>query len=101
MRRVSKLITLLIAFAALTLSTPAVKADEIVIGGAGDGSNRFPFGLDTTRPNYLPGAPYQQLYNRARFPGPVTITQIAFASSSVQGTPGTATYSVFESRVQV
>jgi len=51
-------------------------------------------GVDNTSfPNFQTGGTYQQVYAGSSFSGPVTITQIAFASSSqLTSGPGTATY---------
>jgi hypothetical protein len=53
-------------------------------------------GVDNTSfPNFQTGGIYQQVYAGSSFSGPVTITQIAFASSSqLTSGPGTATYNV-------
>lgn len=69
-------------------------ADTIVVGTSG-GGNRFPFGVEVnpTTPNYQPGATYQQVYRGGVFGGaPITITQLAFASRSTGGLPGTANF---------
>lgn len=93
------LITLLtlswIVWGALCGVAPIAKADAIIIGsGFGNNVNRFPFGVDPVlSPNYEAGATYQQFYDRVNFDGPITITQLAFASARVPGTsPGTAAY---------
>ncbi|MEJ7711719.1 MAG: hypothetical protein WKF84_18100 [Pyrinomonadaceae bacterium] len=42
--------------------------------------------------NYQAGGTYQQFYSRARFPGRVRLTQVAFASAPAVGTSGVASY---------
>jgi hypothetical protein len=71
-----KVFLMLAAITALGLAAPAVHADTVVIGGTNI-ANVFPFGVN----NYV-GA-YQQVYGNTAFTsGTVTITQIAFASTS-------------------
>jgi hypothetical protein len=67
---------LILAFLTLISST-AVYADSILIGGPGNGSNAFPFGAPFTG---NPGTRYQQAYAAADFQGvgPILITSIDF-----------------------
>ncbi|MEJ7616950.1 MAG: hypothetical protein WKF30_08330 [Pyrinomonadaceae bacterium] len=85
---------MLTIFGILLLCTATVKADQLVFDLSGD-ETRLPFGVDVDVAhdnNYQPGATYQQLYSRAEFPGRVRLTQVAFASGLVSGTPGVATH---------
>lgn len=85
----------LVAFVLLCGVAPMAHADTIIIGsGSGGFVNRSPFGRDELlEPNYQAGATYQQFYDRNRFAGPITITQVAFASAFIPGTSsGTAGY---------
>ena len=68
-----------VALAALCLFSPAAHAQTLVIGSGGTG-NAFPFDSDYS-------GEYQQIYRAGAFSGPITITQIAFASTS-DGTSG-------------
>ncbi len=89
-----KVFLMLAAITALGLAAPAVYADTVIIGGT-FGQNRFPFGTDPIiGPNYTAGATYQQIHSGAAFgAGPITITQIAFASVPFAGGgPGTANF---------
>ena len=83
------------------LSSAASAANPVpVIIGSSDSFSRYPIGLEagvdnTSFPNFQTGGIYQQVYAGSSFSGPVTITQIAFASSSqLTSGPGTATYNV-------
>ncbi len=82
MLTVRRLLLVLAACVALGLVAPAVHADTVILGGTGQ-QNRFPFGTDPIiPPTYAAGATYQQIHARTAFgAGPITITQIAFASS--------------------
>lgn len=64
----------------LGLSTLGAIADADVIVGSGNFNNGFPFGNLTSLPY---SGEYQQLYSSAAFPGPITITQIQFATTEV------------------
>ena len=64
-----------VALTALCLFSPAAHAQTLVIGSGGNG-NGFPFGS-----TYV--GEYQQIYGAGSFSGPITITQIAFASSDM------------------
>jgi hypothetical protein len=84
MTRISRLV-LVATFVLLGFLVPAVKADTVVIGSNSSGS-RYPFGMDPSAatpsfPDFVAGGTYQQVYAASAFSGPVTITQIAFASS--------------------
>lgn len=84
MTRLSRLV-LVATFVLLGFLVPAVKADTVVIGSNSSGS-RYPFGMDPAAaspsfPDFVAGGTYQQVYAASAFSGPVTITQIAFASS--------------------
>lgn len=85
------------AFIILAFLVPVAKADTVVIGSNADGS-RYPFGMDPTSasptfPDFGAGGVYQQVYGASAFSGPITITQIAFASSGqFSSGPGTAIY---------
>jgi len=66
----------LAALVIVSFAASTVNADVVAIGGTGFG-NAFPFGSD------LYTGAYQQVYAGSGFPsGPITITQIAFASTS-------------------
>jgi hypothetical protein len=97
MTRQYKIIFALITWALVTFAVGAVQAATITIGN-NDNVTRYPYGLDpgnasSQYPDFVAGGTYQQVYNKAAFPGPATITQIAFPSSSqVSSGPGTATY---------
>jgi hypothetical protein len=92
MFRFSKLLLAMLALVLLTFfAAPLAMADTIVIGGT-NSPNAFPFGAGAGPYTYQAGGEYQQIYNSARFSGPVMITQIAFASSSVNRSPGTNIY---------
>ena len=95
MPRIPKLILALFALVFLSFAAPIVHADTIIIGSTAN-DNRYPFGLDpgsNTGPDFTTGGTYQQVYASSAFPGPITITQIAFASSrEFTDGPGLATY---------
>jgi len=95
MSRIPKLILALTAVILLSLAAPVVNADTIIVG-AGANANKYPFGLgptSNTGQEYTAGGTYQQVYSSSAFPGPITITQIAFASSAeATDGPGIATY---------
>jgi hypothetical protein len=88
------LLTILIL---LSFVSPAVNALTTVVGSGNDVS-RYAFGLDPGAasgafPDFAAGGTYQQVYASNAFSGPVTITQIAFASNArLTSGPGTATY---------
>jgi len=89
-----RVLLVLAACVALGLVAPAVHADTVILGGT-NSQNRFPFGTDpVVPPNYAAGATYQQIHSGAAFgAGPITITQIAFASVPFgSGGPGTANF---------
>ncbi len=77
---------LIVSFVILGFVVPVTKADTVTIGGSSDGS-RYPFGMDPSSasssfPDFAGVGVYQQVYAGAgAFSGPITITQIAFASS--------------------
>jgi hypothetical protein len=73
-RRFQLGITLGLTLGVLALPRPAT-ADMIVIGGT-NSNNSFPFGTSIYQ------GEYQQLYASTAFSGPVTITEIAFASAT-------------------
>ena len=96
-----KFIFALIALILLSLSFAAPGVDAVTTTiGSGSESSRYPFGLtpgveSSGFPNFVAGGTYQQVYASGAFSGPVTITQIAFASRSQEtSAPGTATYNV-------
>lgn len=97
MQRLSKLVLALTILTLFSLATNAVNAVTLTVGNNND-VTRYAFGRDpgnvsATFPDFGPGSTYQQVYAGNSFSGPVTITQIAFASSSaVTSAPGTATY---------
>ncbi len=96
----SRLLTIILALALTTLvfvSIPASATNATITIGATDNNSRYPIGLDpsangTAFPNFAAGGTYQQVYGKSAFSGPVTITQIAFASHELTSNPGTATY---------
>src|SRR5689334_739695 len=97
MPRLNKLFLALTVLILLSFTTPSVDAGTLVIGSR-DNLTRYPVGKDpgaasAAFPDFAAGGIYQQVYAKGAFPGPVTITQIAFASKST-GTsgPGIATY---------
>lgn len=65
------------------------------VGDAGS-NNRFPFGYDSSQTtNYQGGAQYQQLFSGQDFTGaPISITSIAFATSSSNSNVVAASYSL-------
>ncbi len=73
---------------ALFLSLP-LSATSLVVGAndGPDNANGFPFGTNggVAAGFYDPLATFQQIYSAMAFPGPITITGVAFASSSGQG----------------
>jgi hypothetical protein len=99
MARLTKLSLLLTTLTLLSLSfiSLPVNAVSTTVGG-NDNWSRYPFGSDpgnvsATFPDFVAGGVYQQVYSKTAFSGPVTITQIAFASKSQNTSgPGTATY---------
>ena len=95
MHRIPKLILALITLAFVSFAAPIVNADTIIIGSTAN-DNRYPFGLDpssNTGPDFSAGGTYQQVYASSAFPGPITITQVAFASSAeFTDGPGLANY---------
>jgi hypothetical protein len=96
----SRLLTLILALALTTIvfvSIPASAVNSTITIGANDNNSRYPIGLDpsangTSFPNFQTGGTYQQVYNKTAFSGPVTITQIAFASHELTSNVGVATY---------
>jgi large repetitive protein len=96
----SRLLTLILALALTTLvfvsfSASAVNGTFTI--GANDNNSRYPIGLDpsangTSFPNFQAGGTYQQVYAQSAFSGPVTITQLAFASHELTSNPGIANY---------
>ncbi len=79
------------AAAALAL-LPALSAQaqqKITIGTATSGDNAFPFATESpgNEPDYAAGGEFQNIYPSADFglSGPVTINDIAFASSTRYG----------------
>lgn len=97
MTRLTKPIIVLTTLVLLSLAVPLASAATLVIGN-GDSGSRYPFGLDPASatsafPDFASGGVYQQVYDHNSFSGPVTITQIAFASSAqLTSGPGTANY---------
>lgn len=96
MKRIPRLV-LIASLIIFGLLVPVAKADTVVIGSNSSGS-RYPFGLDPSAasssfPDYAAGGVYQQVYAASAFSGPITITQIAFASSGTFSSgPGLATF---------
>jgi hypothetical protein len=97
----SRLLTLILALALMTLvlfSFTASAVNGTIDIGATDNNSRYPIGLDpsangTAFPNFQTGGVYQQVYAKTAFTGPVTITQIAFASQAqLTSNPGIASY---------
>lgn len=71
-----------LCMAAVMLFGGCAYGDSLVVGSGGT-SIRFPFGSDaTSTTNYQAGASYQQIYDASEFSSPITITQIAFATTS-------------------
>jgi Carboxypeptidase regulatory-like domain/Domain of unknown function (DUF4214) len=97
MFRLQKLFLALTILVVLNFAGVAVNATTLVIGN-GDSASRYAFGMDPSNasssfPDFAAGGIYQQVYGSSAFTGPVTITQIAIASSSqITSGPGTATY---------
>jgi len=97
MARLTKLVLVLTTLLLFSFAAPVVNAVTVIIGNNNDLS-RYPFGKDpgaasSAFPDFGAGGIYQQVYASSAFSGPVTITQIAFASKgqSTSGA-GTATY---------
>src|SRR5436190_6843182 len=96
----SRILTLILALALTTIvfvSNPASAVNGTITIGANDNNSRYPIGLDpsangTSFPNFQTGGTYQQVYAKSAFSGPVTITQIAFASHELTSNPGIANY---------
>jgi len=96
----SRLLTLILALALTTLvfvGIPVSAVNGTITVGANDNNSRYPIGLDpsangTSFPNFQTGGTYQQVYAKSAFSGPVTITQIAFASQELTSSPGIANY---------
>src|SRR3954463_4567808 len=96
----SRLLALILALALTAMvfvSIPVAAVNGTITIGANDNNSRYPIGLDpsangTAFPNFQTGGTYQQVYAKTAFSGPVTITQIAFASHELTSNPGTATY---------
>jgi hypothetical protein len=97
MARLTKLVLALTTLLLFSFATPAVNAVTVIIGNNNDLS-RYPFGKDpgaasSAFPDFAAGGVYQQVYAGSAFSGPITITQIAFASKGqLTSGPGTATY---------
>lgn len=72
--------TLMLGCLVLGLSTLGAFANADVIIGTRNFDNDFPFGNSTFAPY---SGEYQQLYSSTAFPGPITITQIQFASAAI------------------
>ena len=93
-------IAFVLAFTTLVLFSSAASAVSTgtIFIGSNDSASRYPLGLEAgvdsgAFPNFQTGGIYQQVYAGSSFSGPVTITQIAFASNNQFGSgPGTATY---------
>jgi hypothetical protein len=96
MNRISRLVVVT-TLVILAFVVPVANADTVIIGSNSNGS-RYPFGMDPTSasaafPDFVAGGVYQQVYAASAFSGPITITQIAFASSGTFSSgPGTAIY---------
>ena len=97
MTRLPGLFLVLTTVVLLSFAASAVNAATLIIGSSNDIS-RYAFGMDPSGatsqfPDFVAGGTYQQVYAKSAFSGPITITQIAFASSA-QGSsgPGTGTY---------
>src|SRR5215831_12956426 len=96
----SRILTLILALALTAIvfvSIPVSAVNGTITIGANDNNSRYPIGLDpsatgTSFPNFQTGGTYQQVYAKTAFTGPVTITQIAFASHELTSGPGTANY---------
>src|SRR5437762_13652023 len=97
MSRLNKLVLATTILVFLGFATQAANAATIIIGNNNDLS-RYPIGRDpggasAAFPDFTAGGSYQQVYAGSAFSGPITITQIAFASSSsLTSGPGIATY---------
>jgi len=96
MNRIPRLV-LITALLMLGFLVPIAKGDTVVIGSNSNGS-RYPFGMDPSSasssfPDFVAGGVYQQVYAASAFSGPITITQIAFASSGTfTSGPGLANF---------
>ncbi len=96
----SRMLILILALALTTMvfvGNPASAVNGTITIGANDNNSRYPIGLDpsangTAFPNFQTGGTYQQVYAKTAFSGPVTITQIAFASHELTSNPGIANY---------
>lgn len=85
-------VVLVISGALLLFCTSVAKADQLVFDLSGS-ETRLAFGVDDIDDlNYQAGGTYQQFYSRAKFPGRVRLTEVAFASAPLIGTPGVASY---------
>ncbi|HXD33819.1 MAG TPA: DUF4214 domain-containing protein [Pyrinomonadaceae bacterium] len=97
MSRLSKLFLTLTTLVVISFTAPLASAATLTIGSNASGS-RYPYGLDPASatsafPDFAAGGVYQQVYAASSFTGPMTITQLAFASSSqFTSGPGTANY---------
>ncbi len=79
MPRLTKNVFAVITVIALHCFAATAQADTLVIGTTGNGFNTIPF-----NPNLSPGDRLQFVYSSNAFPsGIITITQIAFAASSI------------------
>ena len=97
MSRLNRFFLVLTALACFCFVVQAVNAQTVIVGPNNDLS-RYPIGMDPTSassafPDFAAGGIYQQVYAASAFSGPITITKIAFASSSsLTSGPGIATY---------
>jgi hypothetical protein len=96
MNRIPRLV-LVALLLTLGYLVPVAKADTVVIG-SNSSASKYPFGMDPASassgaPDFGTGGVYQQVYAASAFSGPITITQIAFASSGAFSSgPGMATF---------
>jgi hypothetical protein len=86
MSRLNKLFLISTISALFCFAVQAVNAQTVIVGPNNDLS-RYPIGLDPASassafPDFAAGGIYQQVYAAGAFSGPITITKIAFASSS-------------------
>jgi hypothetical protein len=81
MKTLTTILSLVLCLLAFSGSLNAVEADEVQIG-FGSGANLIPFG------GVSDGQPYQQIYNRTKFPASnrIEIREIAFSSNPTVGT---------------
>jgi hypothetical protein len=96
MNRISRLV-FVFTLVVLGFLVPVAKADTVIIGSNSNAS-RYPFGMDPSSaspafPDFAANGVYQQVYAASSFSGPITITQIAFASSGAFSSgPGLANF---------